>query len=239
MIHLAAWTHVGLVRGRNEDVIAVPGALLVGSPPAPLVTAWTPSSRLQTIAVVDGMGGHAGGEEASRIVGAHLTGVNDDVTTALAAVNRELYDEMDRTPSLRAMGATVAGVQVTDASVEAFNVGDSRVYTHVDGYTTLVSIDDRSESGSGELTQSLGGTTARTTIELHRRPIDASDPLRLLICSDGLSEYVSFSSVQDTLDVPDVGDAAARLVRLALDAGGPDNVSVVVVDWPGVDRLRR
>lgn len=233
MITIAAWTHVGLVRVRNEDAIALPGTIIHGSPPAPIsLRCITPKDGAGgcTIAVIDGMGGHAGGAEASLLAALCLSDVRNDIEQALAAVNAEMYDEMDRSPELRSMGATVAGIQVTAETIDVFNVGDARTYTHKDGYTTLVSIDDRSESGSGEITQSLGGTFERTTLAVHRRQIEFAEPLRVLLCSDGLSEYVPFGEIQEVLDTPDATAAAGQLVALSLGAGAPDNVSVVVVD---------
>ncbi len=233
MITVAAWTHVGLVRSRNEDAIALPGTIVRGSPPGPIsVRSAVPKHGEggYTMAVIDGMGGHAGGGAASLLAALHLSEVRDDVDQALAAINAEMYDEMDRRPELRSMGATVAGVQVTAECIDVFNVGDARAYTHADGYTTLASVDDRSDSGSGEITQSLGGTPERTTLAVHRRQIEFAHPLRVLLCSDGLSEYVPFGQIQDTLDIPDATATAGQLVALALGAGAPDNVSVVIAD---------
>jgi len=233
MITIAAWTHVGHVRSRNEDAIALPGTIVRGCPPGPIsVRSAVPKdgAGTYTIAVIDGMGGHAGGAEASLLAALRLSEVRDDIEQALAAVNAEMYDKMDRRPELSGMGATVAGIQVTAETVDVFNVGDARTYTHADGYTTLASVDDRSESGSGEITQSLGGTLARTKLAVHRQQIELAHPLRVLLCSDGLSEYVPFGEIQDALDIPDGTAAAGQLVALALNAGGHDNVSVVVVD---------
>jgi len=234
MISVAAWTHVGLVRGRNEDAVALPGMLLLGSPPTP-VTCTLPwpeaGDGAHTVAVIDGMGGHAGGADASLLTALRLAATRGDIEDALTNINAALYEEMDEHPDLRAMGATVAGVQIEAASLEVFNVGDARAYTHVGGYTTLTSIDDRSEAGSGEVTQSLGGTPEPTRLLIHRKPISLEDlPLRLMLCSDGLSEYVPFSAIQDTLDAPEATEAVRQLVTLALEAGAPDNVSVSVVD---------
>lgn len=235
MIAIAAWTHVGLVRERNEDAVALPGILLLGSPATPAATVLSPpepGEGAHTIAVVDGMGGHAGGAEASRLAALRLTGTRGEIEEALTGINAALYEEMERHPDLRAMGATVAGVQIAAGSVEVFNVGDARAYTHIGGYTTVTSVDDRSETGSGEITQSLGGTPEPTRFLVHRHSISLDDlPLRLMLCSDGLSEYVSFNAIQDTLDIVDAVEAVGRLVALALEVGAPDNVSVAIVDF--------
>lgn len=251
-VTVAAWTHVGLVRRRNEDAIALPGVVVTGQPLRPVVTAVPVPSGLPAlppepqspipaatgggplVAVVDGMGGHVGGAEASTLAAGRLAHTSEDAEAALARVNAELYDEMDRRPELRSMGATIAGVQVTPTDFDVFNVGDARVYQHVEGYSVLVSVDDRSASGSGELTQSLGGVAQRTQVSVHRVPVPRERPLRLLLCSDGLSEHVEFKELQDALDGDPVR-VVEHLVDLALRAGAPDNVSVVLLDWPGGD----
>jgi serine/threonine protein phosphatase PrpC len=136
VITIAAWTHVGLVRARNEDAIALPGTIVRGSPPSPVaVRSAVPKdgSGNYILAVIDGMGGHAGGAEASLIAALRLSDTRDDIEQALAAVNAAMYDEMDRTPALRGMGATVAGVEIRAEAIEVFNVGDARAYTHADG----------------------------------------------------------------------------------------------------------
>lgn len=234
MIAISAWTHVGLVRGKNEDAVALPGMLLLGSPPTPVSTTLPfpkPDDGAHTVAVVDGMGGHVGGAEASRLAGLHLTSTRGDIEEALSGINAAIYDAMDRQPELRAMGATVAGVQIGSSSLEVFNIGDARVYTHVDGYTSLASVDDRSESGSGEITQSLGGTAHPTRLAVHRTSIPPEQlPIRLMLCSDGLSEYVSFGAIQDSLDTADPSATVGQLIALALEVGAPDNVSVAVID---------
>jgi PPM family protein phosphatase len=250
-VTVVAWTHVGMVRRRNEDAIALPGVVLTGSPLGPITTSLPvprPVERKQPdpaeggvgplVAVVDGMGGHVGGAEASTLAASRLAHARSDAEAALEAVNSELYDEMDRRPELRSMGATVAGVQVTPGAVGVFNVGDARVYTHIGGYSTLVSVDDRSATGSGELTQSLGGAAQRTRISVHRRSIPLDRPMRLLLCSDGLSEYVEFRDVEEALDGLEPVRVAEHLVELTLRAGAPDNVSVAIIDWPGADGAR-
>lgn len=233
MIRVTTWTHVGLVRDHNEDAIALPGVVLTGSPQAPITTTLPipgPAHGGAFVAVIDGMGGHVGGAEASALIARYLTQTSGELDVVLAAINAELYDEMDRCPQLVGMGATVAGFRLSAAAIEAFNVGDARIYRHADGYASLVSVDDRSESGSGEITQSLGGTMHRERITAHVSTIELSQPQRLLACSDGLSEYVKFGDLQEALDIPHPEHATRRLIELALEAGAPDNVSVLLLE---------
>jgi PPM family protein phosphatase len=233
MISVAAWTHVGRIRSHNEDVVAFRGVLLTGSPLAP-VTTLLPEPRTDDdayyIAVVDGMGGHVGGVEASALVGQRLAHARGPVEETIASINTELYDEMDRREELRSMGATVAGFRLSASKIDGFNVGDARLYRHSDGYASLLSVDDRAESGSGEITQSLGGTRQRERALIHRCTIGPTETARLLCCTDGLSEHVAFGDIQDALDELNGAQAVRRLVGLALHQGAPDNLSVVVLD---------
>jgi serine/threonine protein phosphatase PrpC len=234
MIRVAAWTHVGLVRTRNEDAVALPGVVLAGVPPFPVsvdLPVKDGSAPPLTLAAIDGMGGHAGGVEASRLIALQLAETSGEITEALAAINDAVYDEMERRPELTAMGATVAGIQVRIGEATVFNVGDARVYVHEGGYSRVVSTDDRGAGASNVITQSLGGTPQRTRINVHTSVVDLSAPVRFLICTDGLSEYVKHENIQGALDTPDLRNTAWQLVNLAYQAGAPDNVSVVVADW--------
>lgn len=229
MMSVAAFTHPGMERGRNEDVVVLPGALLLDSPAAPYE--WqgeVPTNSL--FAVVDGMGGHVGGREASTLVGLSLASGCSDVETALRTINRELFDEMQVKPALTAMGSTVAGIHCQESIITVFNVGDSRVYRHVGGFSTILSVDD-SGGAPGVLTQSLGGTSEPTTLTVHLAHASYDSECRMLVCSDGLTDVVDFADIQSSLNLPNPADAVMSLIVQCLDAGAPDNVSAIVVDW--------
>lgn len=235
MIDVSAWTDVGLVRAHNEDAIALPGVVLAGRPPAPVrfrIETPPPGSSL-VFAVADGMGGHAGGADASRLVALGLADGGAPTEEALHRLNDLLYDQMVRNPDLRGMGATVVAVEISASSARFFNVGDARGYAHVKGFSTLVTTEDRSAPGSNVITQSLGGAPVRTGISVHKADVPLERPTRLLLCSDGLSDYVALASIEDALDEPDVVVATRNLIAVALQAGGSDNVSVVVIDCDG------
>lgn len=230
MIEVCAWTHPGLVRKRNEDVIVCPGIVLTDRPESPIVL--SPRSIQHAVfAVVDGMGGHAGGQEASRAIALGLAGNCADISATLQQLHEGLFDEMRRRPELSAMGATAAGIYIADDAVQAFNIGDSRVYTHRTGYLTLVTEDDRDVGRPGVVTQSLGGTREPMAIEVHTVDLDVVPPFRVLVCSDGLSEVVSFAQIQDALDLPTPEHSVRELIDITCQGGAPDNVSVIVIEW--------
>ena len=229
MIWIAALTHQGLVRSRNEDAIVLPGTVLVGSPPVP-VELRLPSADGELVAVVDGMGGHAGGQVASRIVALRLAEGGTETEELLNQANDAVYEEMGRQPHLMAMGATVAVVRLEPSKIVVFNVGDTRVYLYKSGYATVVTADDRRSDTTNVLTQSIGGTSVQTQLQIQRVEISVDGAMRLLLCTDGLSDVVGIGSIESALGAPLPGAAVIELVSDALRAGAPDNVSVAVID---------
>jgi serine/threonine protein phosphatase PrpC len=230
-IEVAALTHRGARRPRNEDALTVGRALVRGLFP-PVHRERFESTVRPLLLIADGMGGHPGGDVASCHVASRLAEMLDRkraeeeiVRAAVQEVNRELYATMQVCPAYLAMGTTVAGLHIGDGSAVAFNVGDSRVYRLTAGRLAQISADDRSPGG--ELTGSLGGALRFADVDPHvvKLPLEAGDVW--LLCSDGLSDLVEPEEIAAALD-GGTGAAAARLLELALTAGGHDNVSVIV-----------
>jgi serine/threonine protein phosphatase PrpC len=232
MITAAVVTHPGKIRDRNEDTVAVPGFASVATVDTPITIRFQDRDGPLIFAVIDGMGGHRGGPEASRLV-AHqlLADPAGDVGEALNRVNAVLYDAMQRSADLVGMGATVAGVAINRAETTIFNIGDARVYHYSGGYLMLVTVDDRSDPASHAVTQSLGGSTRPTAIAPHLSQVGLSQGDRLLLCSDGLTEVVGFDSIQDAVGTLEPTEAAGALLDATLAAGAPDNVSIVVLEY--------
>src|SRR4051794_9599789 len=109
MITATAMTHPGSIRERNEDTLVFPGLLSAGALVTP-VTLRFPSGPIPLLfAVIDGMGGHRGGQTASRLIGQHLLDhPNTDVSELLTQANAALYQAMQTAPELLGMGATIA-----------------------------------------------------------------------------------------------------------------------------------
>ena len=237
MLTLTAMTHVGLVRARNEDALVLPGLMSVGSFDRPLVRDVEPRSGT-VLAVLDGMGGHRDGQFAARLAAQHLldnppTDASEGaVRSLLADANARLFDAMRLDPSHTGMGAAVAGLAFTERRAWAFNVGDARIYQLADGYPVRVSVDDRA-GGSNALTQSLGGTDQPTTIDAHVAAVDLP-PVggSILLCSDGLSEFVGLGDIGDAL-TQGGAEAVDALLRGVWAAGAADNVSFCIVSDGG------
>ncbi len=242
---ITALTHPGRVRPANEDTIAAASFVRSGSMTVPVEVA-LPLVDPVVCLVADGMGGHASGEVASSHVGRRLADVvpyldeEPAVSAALEAVNDELFDLMDRDPVQRGMGSTVVGFRVTAESFIHFNVGDSRLYRFDGEYLVQMSTDDNPgarqvdefgrpvEVTTSVVTQALGAADQRLSILPHvaREPVAGDESW--LLCSDGLCGPVSIDEMEAALRSADSDDrAVSELFRRAMEAGGPDNISIV------------
>jgi serine/threonine protein phosphatase PrpC len=152
--------------------------------------------------------------------------------------NRALYDIAADQPTLMAMGTTVAGVLLTSDQVFAFNVGDSRVYTHGPDGLRQVSVDDSPPLAPGQehtviVTQTLGGGFTYADVEPHVSAFPQSTEMRWLICSDGLSDLVGNETLSDLLQETDDSRATFELWKAAIEAGGRDNITLALVRVAG------
>jgi protein phosphatase len=231
VLNVASLTDTGLKRATNED------SVLAASP---------------VFLVADGMGGHEAGDRASAAVVAAfepLCGAEVDVADIRAALDRAAaVVEGISAEHRQGAGSTVSGVALVEHEGAphwlVFNVGDSRVYRHLGNDLVQLTIDHslgQEMVDAGELRAEDLPSFARRNIIT--RAIGAADSAadswllpvldgeRLLLCSDGLSGEVSDEAIRATLTMcgrPE--SAASALVRRALQAGGRDNVSVVVID---------
>lgn len=208
-------------------------------------------------AVADGMGGHAAGEVASRIVAQELALLDDraelattDLLTALNTANEAILQSVQLDSSRAGMGTTVAGIALVRVGgadhCAVFNIGDSRVYRLTAGGMARLTVDHSEVQRlieAGELSEDSARHDARRNIvtrSLGTSPGPATDlwvfpPVggdRFLICSDGLSSEVAENVIGDLLAARDEpGSVAQRLVDAALSVGGTDNVTAIVVDF--------
>jgi protein phosphatase len=235
-------TDAGKVRKNNED------SLLVGE------------GRDETLFVVaDGIGGFEAGEVASSIAVDVLKDVesSQSLEDAIREANRRILVAARGDERLSNMGTTVVAVRFggteEEPLAEVSHVGDSRVYLFRDGalrpltedhslVAELVRSGDLTRAQASEhpqknlITRALG---AEDDIEVDTTvlPIKLDD--RLILCSDGLTDMLPEPRMLELLaSSPEGPERAARaLVQAALDAGGLDNVTVVVVDIKGEDTL--
>ncbi|WP_241548457.1 PP2C family protein-serine/threonine phosphatase [Gordonia alkanivorans] len=194
---------------------------------------------LNSIAVCDGMGGHAGGSTASSLAAQRCTTIEDDAVDDLRASTAQrvqatsnfLNDVSDSTPDLYGLGTTLVTVLI-DAygSVLVANVGDSRAYRLESGFLGQLTIDHRSEE-SNRLTQALGGGR-RTALEPAFFDCHLDDG-GILLCSDGVCDFVSEDALETEMSRTDTSrPLSERVVELALAGGGGDNATAVYVRRP-------
>ena len=241
-IEVTAFTHRGRVRARNEDSIVVAGWVPEAAMAGPRRSRHALGGPL-LFAVADGVGGHVGGEVASRHATRRLAAEKasaqpDGIAAQLAGINAELYGAMQDDPSLAGMGTTVAGLVLCPRRALWFNVGDSRVYLEHGGRFTQISIDDVPPGPRyGIITQTLGGCHSFFPISPHigEEDLDKENSIsgsRWLLCSDGLTDMLDDDEIAHVFARDD--EAAVRtLFEAAMAAGGSDNISIVVVSARG------
>lgn len=214
----AASTDIGRRRAENQD------AWLVRESPAGLL-----------LAVADGMGGHPNGAWAARYavdelasaVGAQAS--PPDLAAAVAALNSRLRDAAARLGTPGA-GTTLTAALLADGVLRWVSAGDSRLYALDAGALRQVTRDHNLAAEPGGhpglaniLTRCLGMAGA-----LEPDAGELAAPEGLLLATDGLYHLVAAETLADALRSPDLESAASILVDLANDAGGPDNITVVL-----------
>ncbi|MDY6049427.1 MAG: protein phosphatase 2C domain-containing protein [Corynebacterium sp.] len=221
----------GLVRDNNEDSAYAGPHLLV---------------------LADGMGGHAAGEVASQLMVRHMIVLDadagdNDVLALMAAQadegNKAIKAHVHAHPETDGMGCTLTAVMVGEEGVGLCHVGDSRGYVLRDGTLAQITHDDtyvQSLVEAGQLDPEKVSTHPERSklmkayvgipVEPLLTDLDMEVGDRLLICSDGLTDPVSFSTIEKTLSEGTPQEAGERLISLALRSGGPDNVTVIVAD---------
>lgn len=241
-LRFAARSDVGLVRSDNQDSAYAGPHLLV---------------------VADGMGGHAGGDVASSVAVAALAPLDgeshgpddalDELEVALDDARAEIIARSTADPDLAGMGTTVTAILRAGNKLAMVHLGDSRGYLFREGVLSQVTTDHTFVQhlvDTGRITAEeaehhpqrsvvmrvLGDFDADVTADLSVREARVGD--RWLLCSDGLSGFVSAETIEETLaTIPDVDACADRLVQLALRAGGGDNVTVVLADVVELDDM--
>ncbi|MGZ4751923.1 MAG: Stp1/IreP family PP2C-type Ser/Thr phosphatase [Oryzihumus sp.] len=239
-LRYAARSDVGLVRSVNQDSGYAGPHLLV---------------------LADGMGGHAGGDVASSITIGELVDLDgeshggDDalelLATRLRSANEALERNVHEHPELRGMGTTVIALLRTGNKLAMAHIGDSRAFLLREGTLTQITKDHsfvQSLVDEGRISAEEAEHHPQRSIVtrvLTGQPDDEPDLSlrearpgdRYLICSDGLSDFVARDTIAEVMaSGMDADHTADRLVELALKAGAPDNVTVIIGDVVDLDR---
>jgi protein phosphatase len=269
-VDVSGLSHPGKVRPRNEDHFHVMrlGRYLetvVTSLPAEAIDTRTDEVGYVMI-VADGMGGHAGGEQASRMAITGLVklalarpdwifrldkGIAADVKQRskerVQDLHTQLLNEGEQNRELHGMGTTLTIVRNMGRQLNIVHVGDSRAYLLRNGrlhhltrdhtyLQLLIDSGQLSKEDAGDfrgrhiLVNALGGFNEEVEVDVDQIPLSNGD--RILMCSDGLTDMVDDDTICRVLvERQESREACQRLVDLALERGGKDNVTVVVATY--------
>jgi len=222
-LRVGASSHTGRVRTANEDDYLL-GAL--------------PAQGVFFAAVADGMGGMAGGAEASRTAlraaaqcvldGQTREAVADLLRGGFVAAALRVHEASLAVPSLREMGTTLTAIAVVDDVVTFGHVGDTRLYRQRREHLEQVTVDHAVREPDNLLTRCIGA--GQGTVEPDHGSFAVEPGDRLLLVSDGVWSVLAPPDLARTAEAADPQRCAEALVAEALAAGGPDNATAVVID---------
>ncbi len=233
MFHVAYKTDVGKRRTNNQDAIKV-------------------NEALSLFVVADGMGGHQAGEVASQMtveilenyIQEHLNVLTPEtcIVEALVEANKRVYLKSLEVEDYRGMGTTCSVVLFKDDELHIGHVGDSRVYFIDDEIKQITRdhtlVDDLLHMGeiSKEeamvhpkrhvITRAIG---TDPTVEVDYQTVEQTNLKKILICSDGLTETMNDKEIINMVNTHSIEDSVEKLIALANDRGGTDNISVVLL----------
>lgn len=234
-----AMTDTGRVRSANQDYVFASTEPVGGLP--------------NLFLVADGMGGHQAGDYASRFIAeklvTHLKLTEDTrivpvLRDGIEMVNELLYKESMKKPELNGMGTTLVVAVVEDLTMYVANVGDSRLYlirnqlkqiTKDHSYVEELVSMGQLERGSKDYKEKKNiitravGTEDKLEIDFFEVSLEPGD--YILLCSDGLSNMLEDAEIEEIicseLELP---EKAEKLITVANDNGGKDNIAVVLID---------
>lgn len=238
----AGKTDIGKVRSENQDAMGKfpPNDLDVSSP------------KGQLFVIADGMGGHAGGREASRLAVETISkvyfaansGIADSLTQAFNAANRAIYEYSINHPQFAGMGTTCIALVLQNSAAWVAHIGDSRLYRiskkKIEQVTKdhskvaemvrrgIITADEGRVHPERSMLYRAMGVRLDLEFDLMNTMEVAQDEY-FLLCTDGLSGYVEPQELKEiTLAHPPAG-ACDMLVDLANRRGGQDNITVQII----------
>ena len=250
MIKTVFFSHRGNQRQFNEDALLANGCVVSGA------SMENPSSILHDgenglFAVFDGMGGYTGGALAARIaVTAFLEELpftlplsEERLKNILTKISRSMKNEAEKEPSLAKMGATLAGLALSEVGVTLFNCGDCRVYRFRSGYLDRLSRDhslvqelvDRGEIAEEEMRTHPQKNIVTATVQAGSgedisfffRELPRVEGDEFFICSDGVWEALVIDELEECLRMEDMTEGCKKLSQRLLETECKDNISFV------------
>lgn len=242
---IANCTDTGRTRRVNEDS---------------MVTFDSPNGRV--VAVCDGMGGQNAGDVASQLAVAVIQDILSDntfatpeeaITSSVIAANQAILRKASMNENMQGMGATCVMLIVKDGKVYYGSVGDSRIYYIANGMIRQITKDQsyvQTLVDAGQITQEAAehhqdknqitnalGVEGMTPPVIGQMPITPEPNSTFLLCSDGLSGMINNNTILNTVSRHDLSlnERAQMLVEQANEAGGLDNITVQLVEFPAED----
>jgi len=230
-------TDIGRKRTNNQDSVLI-------------------NEKLMLYAVADGMGGHKGGEIASslciEVLESAVTKMverNTDFQVApflkegISLASMRIYERASMDENLKGMGTTLVSLFIKNDKAYISQVGDSRVYLYSSGGLWKITedhslVNEQVRSGlisksqaeklsyKNVITRSVGFEEI-VDVDIYVRELQSGDIF--LLCSDGLTSMISDADMKANIDADDLSGSVKRLIDAANEAGGADNVSVILV----------
>ena len=246
-------TDVGQVRTIDEDsILAADLSFGINSE----------NEKFLLLAVADGMGGHAKGEEASKIALNTLTksvipelfgdtAFTELLENGIKNANQEILDYTSKNPESSGMGTTAVCAVVKGNDVHLANVGDSRAYIISDDEIRRVTKDHsyvqalidegkiteeeaREHPQKNVITKAVG---IMPSVEPDTMKLTLDDDESLLLCCDGVIAHLTDDDIHKTIcDSPDPQTACQQIVDMANERGGSDNISLIILSSEGDDK---
>ena len=242
---IANCTDTGRTRRVNEDS---------------MVTFDSPNGRV--VAVCDGMGGQNAGDVASQLAVAVIQDILSDntfatpeeaITSSVIAANQAILRKASMNEDMQGMGATCVMLIVKDGKVYYGSIGDSRIYYIANGMIRQITKDQsyvqtlvdagqitlaeaEHHQDKNQITNALG-VEGMTPPVIGQMPITPEPNSTFLLCSDGLSGMINNNTILNTVSRYDLSlnERARMLVEQANEAGGLDNITVQLVEFPAED----
>lgn len=235
-MNIFALTHIGLVRKSNEDRYFIKKL----------------SDGSVLLAVADGLGGEVSGDYAAEIIMGRLSGIHhvsmdkeeEELERLAKDIDIAIHDETEKNPDLKGMGSTLVGLLLRDGFTYWLHVGDSRLYILRDRVLRQVTEDQtfaRFLLEEGEITAEQVLTHYSRHImdqcvgcgiaEPETGRFEVRDKDLLILSTDGLHKQISFETLISLLNADtSIKTKAQSLLQAAIDAGGKDNISIVIAE---------
>ena len=234
-LEVGAKSETGYIRTDNQDCMS-----------------WVSVPWGQLFIIADGMGGHAGGAEAAYLtvngLGRHLTEVSKNlpveeaILSAFRKTNLDVYAKAHACdPATEGMGSTAVMLLIIDQAAKVAHVGDSRAYLYRNGKINLLTKDHthvqrmvdagmltpeqaRNHPSASMLERAIG---SKTTVTADINSVSLREGDSILLCSDGLSGYADDKEIETIInDLLSPQENVDRLINMALQKGGEDNVTI-------------